>query len=515
MKNISELKPVILTIFGGNGDLTWRKLMPALYNLYVDKYLPDKFRILSVDLKDLTAADYHARLLDGVNKFSRRGKADKEKWKAFEKEIDYVRADISDDKSYTKLNGIIEKIEKDWKGGDEEIIRIFYMAVSPGFIKVIAQHLDKAGIAANSERHRIVVEKPFGHDVESAIDLNRILRGIFSEDQVYRIDHFLGKETVQNIMAIRFANVLFEPLWNRNYIEQVQIHVAEQMGVGSRAPYYEQAGVVRDMVQNHILQLLCLTAMEPPVNLHADSVRDKKLEVLHAIRRYSEEEVYVNTVRGQYGEGWIEGKEVKEYRKEQNVDPDSQTETFAAMRFFIDNWRWQGVPFLVRTGKRLQKNTSYIVIQFREVPHRIFSAGVRELLNPNLMVIGIQPQMGVRIHFQTKKAGLDMRLNPVDMIYNYSDTYTHDPPDAYETLLNDIMLGDATLFMRADQIEESWRCIMPVINVWENNPPQKFPNYSAGSWGPAESDALIAHSGRYWHTFAEPLASTGLIGEVR
>ncbi len=360
-----------------------------------------------------------------------------------------------------------------------------------------------------------MVEKPFGHDLESAKNLNRILQGIFSECQIYRIDHYLGKETVQNIMAIRFANVLFEPLWNRNYIEQVQVHVAEQVGVGNRASYYEHAGAVRDMVQNHLMQLICLIAMEPPVNLGANSVRDKKLEVLHAIRRYSEDEVYVNAVRGQYGEGWIEGKEVKGYRQEQNVDKASMTETFAAARFFIDNWRWQGVPFYARTGKRLPGKTSYIVIQFREVPHRIFPSGVRELLSPNLMVISIQPQMGTRIHFQTKKTGLDMRLNPVDMVFNYSDTYTSDPPDAYEALISDIMLGDATLFMRSDQVEEAWRVVMPILNVWDNNPPQKFPNYQAGSWGPPEAEALIAHDGYYWHSFLEALASSGLMGHIR
>ncbi len=512
MKNASELKSAIIIIFGGNGDLTWRKLMPAIYNLYVDKYLPEKFKILSVDLKDVSQEEYRKTRLEGVDKFSRRGKADRKGWKEFEKYIQYVKADITDDKAYENLRDICENTEREW---NEETTRIFYLAVSPNFISVIAEHLDKARMAMDSEKHRVVVEKPFGHDLESAMKLNRLLQGIFKECQIYRIDHYLGKETVQNIMAIRFANVLFEPLWNRNYIEQVQIHVAEQVGVGNRASYYEHAGAIRDMVQNHLLQLICLVAMEPPVNLKADSVRDKKLEVLHALRRYSENEVYLNAVRGQYGEGWIEGKEVKAYRQEENVGNGSLTETYAAVRFFIDNWRWQGVPFYARTGKRLQGKASYIIIHFREVPHRIFPTGVRELLNPNLMVISIQPQMGTRIQFQTKKTGLDMRLNPVDMIFNYSDTYTNDPPDAYEALLNDIMLGDPTLFMRSDQIEESWRVIMPILDVWRNNPPQKFPNYQAGSWGPAEAEALIAHDGFYWHTFIEPLESSGLTGHIK
>ncbi len=505
MKSISELTPTVLTIFGGNGDLTWRKLIPALYNLYIDGFIPEKFKILSVDMKDITQDEYNKRHLEGVNTFSRRGKADKEKWREFEKYISYVQADITNKKSYNELKSIFTNIDKDW---NEEASRIFYMAVAPRFIKEIAAQIDKSGIAGNSQKHRIVVEKPFGHNLESAKDLNHVLQGIFNECQIYRIDHYLGKETVQNIMAFRFANALFEPLWNRNFIEQIQINVSEQVGVENRASYYEKSGAVRDMIQNHILQLICLIGMEPPVDLKANSVRDKKLEVLQAIRRFSEYDVYRNAVRGQYDKGWIEGKEVKAYREEDNVDNESTTETFAAIRFFIDNWRWQGVPIYLRTGKRMQGKTSYISIQFKEVPHKIFPSGVRELVDQNLMVISIQPQMGIRIQFEAKKTGLDMRLKPVDMIFNYSDSYENDPPDAYETLLNDVMLGDATLFMRSDQIEEAWSIIMPILNVWAVNPPQKFPNYQSGSWGPPEAEALIAHDGFYWHTFTEPLDDT-------
>ncbi|WP_321346641.1 glucose-6-phosphate dehydrogenase [uncultured Draconibacterium sp.] len=502
MKSISELEPTILTIFGGDGDLTWRKLIPALYNLFIDGFLPEKFKILSVDMKDISQKDYNKRHYEGVNKFSRRGKADKKQWSEFEQHIVYVKADITNDKSYDDLNRIYNETDKEW---DEDASRIFYMAVSPHFIKKIASHLGKAGIAGNCDKHRIVVEKPFGHDLKSAQDLNNVLQGIFSENQIYRIDHYLGKETVQNILAFRFANALFEPVWNRNFIEQIQINVSEQVGVENRASYYEHAGAVRDMIQNHILQLICLIGMEPPVDLGADNVRDKKLEVLHAIRRFSEDKVYKNVVRGQYGKGWIKGDEVKAYHDEEKVGKESLTETFAAARFYIDNWRWQGVPIYVRTGKRLQEKTSYISIQFKEVPHKIFPSGVRQLLHPNLMVFSIQPQMGIRIHFQAKKTGLDMRLKPVDMIFNYSDSYRNDPPDAYETLLNDVMLGDATLFMRSDQIEESWRIIMPILDAWVNNPPQKFPNYQSGSWGPPEADALIAHDGFFWHNFTQPL----------
>lgn len=503
MKNTNEIGPTVFVIFGGSGDLAHRKLMPALYKLFIDGFLPEKFRIVSVDIKERILDKYHEFVLKGIKLYSGRRKADKGQYDDFTGFINYIQADITDSNAYNRIEKHLEKIDGEWQA---EASRIFYMAVAPRFIETIADNIHNSSIANDEEKHRIVIEKPFGHDFQSAVTLNKSLGAIFPECQIYRIDHFLGKETVQNIIAFRFANSLFEPLWNRNFIKQVQITVSEEIGVESRAEYYEKTGALRDMVQNHLMQLLCLIAMEPPNDLNAENIRNKKLEVLKSIRKFNAEEVNHNAVRGQYGSGWIEGKKVKGYRSEDGVDEASVTETFAAVKFYIDNWRWQDIPFFMRTGKNLQKDVSYITIQFKEVPHKIFPSGLHEMLPPNLMIISIQPQMGIKIRFQAKKTGLDMRLKPVDMVFNYSDSYTGEPPDAYETLLNDVMLGDPTLFMRADQIEESWAAISPIIDIWSDFPPNKFPNYESGSWGPTEADALVARDGFFWHTFESPLS---------
>jgi glucose-6-phosphate 1-dehydrogenase len=368
---------------------------------------------------------------------------------------------------------------------------------------VIAENICKNKLAEDPEKTRIVLEKPFGHDLESARVLNKLLEDIFHERQIYRIDHYLGKETVQNIMAFRFANSLLEPTWNRNYIEHVQISVTEQLGVEERGEYYDGSGALRDMIQNHLLQLLCLIAMEPPINFNAEEVRNRKVDVLRAMRRFTPEDVRMSAVRGQYGGGWMEGKEVVGYRQEPKVDPASNTETFAAIKFFVDNWRWHGVPFYMRTGKRMHRSESIIAIQFKEVPHRVFPSEATESWQQNRLIISIQPEMSIRLQVQAKRPGLDMLLNTVDMVFDYKGTYTSQAPEAYETLLLDIMLGDQTLFMRGDQVECAWDLLMPILNTWQHRESLNFPNYSADSWGPEVAEALIARDGFHW--FALPL----------
>lgn len=494
---VSTAKPgeTILAIFGAGGDLTWRKLMPAIYNLYLEDWMPDNFVVLGVDVKDMTHEKFRNRVKDGINDFSRRGKVKAEDWKKFAEHLQYKKMDFTKLDNFKSLKSDIEKIEKDLDGSCD---RVFYLATPPRFFETISENVSKAGLSEDTKHSRIVIEKPFGHDLQSASELNEKMTSYFNECQIYRIDHYLGKETVQNLMAFRFANALFEPIWNRNYIDHVQITVAEQVGVEHRGGYYDHAGALRDMIQNHLMQLFCLIAMEPPVNFDADEVRNKKVDVLHATRKIKPEDVPHFAVRGQYGPGWIEGKKMTGYRNEDGVDPKSKTETFAALKLYIDNWRWQGVPFYLRTGKHLFKQVSMITIQFRPVPHEAFPSETHVNLTPNRLILNIQPEKGIKLRFLAKDPGLQMILNPVEMQFNYNQQYDSETPEAYETLLLDVMQGDATMFMRADQVDAAWDVLMPIINHWEATNPMDFPNYAAGTWGPEDAEALIAQDGNTW-----------------
>lgn len=497
IKDPIKSHPTIFFIFGGTGDLTSRKLVPAIYNLFLDGWMPENFAVIGMGRTNQTDEKFRGLLLDDINKFSRSGKAEKEKWDVFSKKVFFQVSDIGDSQTYTDQAERISTLTKEW--GEEPTV-IYYLAVAPRFFSTIAENLSKYKLAANPEKSRIVIEKPFGHDLKSAKELNKLLGGIFSESQIYRIDHYLGKETVQNILAFRFANSILEPLWNRNYIDHVQISVTEQLGVGDRGGYYDDSGALRDMVQNHILQLLCLVAMEPPVSFQADEVRNRKVDVLHAMRKFNPEDIKQSAVRGQYSKGWMEGKEVPGYREEKGVNPESNTETFAAIKFFIDNWRWNGVPFYLRTGKRMHQSSSVITIQFKDVPHMIFPSEAIEGWQQNRLIISIQPEMSIRLQVQAKRPGLDMILNPVDMIFDYKGTYTTETPEAYETLLLDTMIGDQTLFMRGDQVEAAWDLLMPILDAWAAKKSLSFPNYSADSWGPEVAEALIARDGFHWFT---------------
>ena len=492
--------PCVMVIFGAAGDLTRRKLIPALYNLAKYQLLSREFAIVGVAHTQMSTEDFRKKMLEDMKEFA-PGSNDSDIWEWFERRMYYITGEFDDKNLYTQIKDTLAKVDKDHATHGNFF---FYLATAPDFFGLIVERLAEQGLMEENNQHwrRVIIEKPFGRDLDSAKSLNQHLLKVANEKQIYRIDHYLGKETVQNILAFRFANGIFEPIWNRRYIDHVQISVAETVGVETRGGYYDTAGALRDMVPNHIMQLISLTSMEPPISFHADSVRDEQAKILHAIQPLSSEEVLTRTVRGQYGEGVMNGQRVPGYRQEEDVPPDSRTETFVAMKLLIDNWRWADVPFYIRTGKRLPGRNTHIVIQFRRAPFVLFRDTPVENLMPNQLVLHIQPEEGISLRFAAKVPGPVMRLGSVDMNFEYMDYFGQQAPQTgYERLLHDCMIGDQTLFQRADMVEAGWCVVSPALDVWRALPPRNFPNYAAGTWGPHESEELLEKDGRHWRNF--------------
>jgi glucose-6-phosphate 1-dehydrogenase len=491
--------PCVMVIFGAAGDLTKRKLFPALYNLARQQLLSREFAVLGLSHGQMSTEDFRKWVVEDIKHYA-GNEADSDLVEWFTRRIYYTAGEFDDKNVYSQLKESLKKINQDHSTHGNYF---FYMATAPKFFGPVVEQLSAVGLMDESKEgwRRVIIEKPFGHDLDSARQLNQQLLKVANEKQIYRIDHYLGKETVQNILAFRFANGIFEPIWNRRYIDHVQISVAETVGVEQRGSYYDHAGALRDMVPNHIMQLISLTAMEPPVSFQADAVRDEQAKILHAIQPLSSEEVLSKTVRGQYGSGMEEAQRVPGYREEEDVPPDSRTETFVAMRLMIDNWRWADVPFYLRTGKRLPAQNTHIVIQFRRAPFVLFRDTPVENLMPNQLVLHIQPEEGISLQFAAKVPGPIMRLGAVDMNFEYADYFGTQPSTGYERLLHDCMIGDATLFQRADMVEAGWCVVSPALDVWKALPPRNFPNYAAGTWGPKESDELLERDGRRWRNF--------------
>jgi glucose-6-phosphate 1-dehydrogenase len=494
--SVRPAEPCAIVIFGAAGDLTKRLLLPALYNLAQSNLLPQKFAIIGVAHTVISQDDFRSKLNRDIHEFATVA-IDDRIWQQFEQRSYYLSGEFQDAKTYQQLQDLLTQVDRECSTQGNYL---FYLATSSSFFCDIIAQLGAAGLVKeeNEKWRRVIIEKPFGHDLDSARTLNQNISRVLKETQIYRIDHYLGKETVQNILAFRFGNGLFEPIWNRNSIDHVQITVAETVGVEGRGNFYEGTGAVRDMVQNHLFQLLTMIAMEPPVSFDADAVRDEKSKLLSAVRPFTAESVLTDTVRGQYGEGTVNGVSLPAYRSESHVASDSTTETYAALKLTIDNWRWADVPFYLRTGKRLPKRVTEIAVQFKQVPSLLFRDMSIDRLTPNFLVLRIQPREGINFQFGAKIPGPTMQMGSVQMDFCYADYFGTTPSTGYETLLYDCMIGDATLFQRSDNVELGWSLVSPVLDVWAATSPQDFPNYAAGVWGPSKADELLQREGRQW-----------------
>ena len=484
--------PCILALFGATGDLAHRKVIPALYQLWRTNLLPHEFQLLAIARRPYDDRTFRAEVLAALEEHARIQPIDDEAWRSFAERISYQRCDFDQPRGFEVLAKRLDEMDEEHGTRGN---RLYYLATQPSAFSELVAQLGRVGL--DHEVHgggwrRVVIEKPFGHDLESAHRLNRDVARVF-----YRIDHYLGKETVRNLLVFRFGNGIFEPIWNRRHIDHVQITVAESLGVEGRGAFYEETGATRDVLQNHLLQLMSLVAMEPPTTFEADPLRDEKVKVLRAIAEKSREDVERDVVRGQYRPGWVNAMPVPGYREEPEVDPQSETETFVAVKLYVDDWRWSDVPFYLRTGKRLPKRATEIAIQFKEVPHKLFRESATEP-EPNLLAIRIQPDEEIMLRFAAKIPGLGIDVRSVTMDFTYGSAFAVDSPDAYETLILDALLGDASLFTRADEVEQQWSIVDPFLDAWADGPPPDFPNYEAGTWGPPEADELLAREGRRW-----------------
>lgn len=488
----------ILVIFGATGDLTARKLIPALYNLAKDGQLPGHFACVGFARRPKTDDEFRNEMHKAITQYSRSQPIDDQLWKSFKEKLFYSQSNFDEDEGYEKLKEKLQHLDTQLgtKGN-----RVFYLSVQPSYFTTIVEKLNQHQLlystAIKNKWSRIIIEKPFGEDANSAVQLQQELMQFLDEDQVYRIDHYLGKETVQNLLVFRFGNSIFESLWNNHHIDNIQITVAEEMGIGSRGQFWEEAGMLRDIVQNHMMQLLSLVAMEPPINLHASSIHDEKVKVIESIRPLPEDRINEFTIRGQYGPGYINGELVKGYREEEKVNPNSFVETYVALQLFIDNWRWAGVPFFLRAGKRLPKRATEIAITFKKAPGYLFQ-GVSSTIDSNVLAIRIQPDEGISFRINCKVPSLQNVMQPVKMDFRYGSYFGSTPPEAYERLICDCMAGDNTLFARDDEVLASWKLLTPILRYWEKHPPYEFPNYASGTWGPEEAGEMLKNQNRHW-----------------